>query len=239
MDNISNVRVGPLPNDSPYMKPFRLHFNQNGREKNWGKIIKIKSFHSSRFYFKIMQFSVDLVKAHDSVSIITFNTTRNTLVVVKQFRPAVYYGQICEFLKTNENIDSKELIEKFPPKNAVTMELCAGIVDKDLPFIEIAREELIEECGYNVPVERLEEIIRFRAGVGTTGSLQVMYYVEVSDSDKVAGAGGGIDDELIDVYELTLDETREMMKQGTEHSSPPGFLFGLLWFLNNKAPKSS
>lgn len=37
MDNISNVRVGALPADSPYLKPFRLHFNQNGREKNWGK----------------------------------------------------------------------------------------------------------------------------------------------------------------------------------------------------------
>lgn len=23
MDNISNIRLGPLPSDSPYMKPFR------------------------------------------------------------------------------------------------------------------------------------------------------------------------------------------------------------------------
>jgi hypothetical protein len=38
MDNITNVRLGALPSDSPYMKPFRLHFSQNGREKNWGEI---------------------------------------------------------------------------------------------------------------------------------------------------------------------------------------------------------
>jgi len=217
MDKITNVRLGPLPTDSPYMKPFRLYFNQNGREKNW-----------------------DLVKAHDSVAIITFNTTRNTLVVVKQFRPAVYYGQIYEHLEAagKTEIDSAKLVEKFPPKNAVTMELCAGIVDKDLSFSEIAREELIEECGYNVPIDRLQEIIRFRSGVGTNGSLQVMYYCEVSDADKVSGAGGGVDDELIDVHELTLDEARELLKQGSVVSSPPGFLFGILWFLTNKVPKS-
>lgn len=118
------------------------------------------------------------------------------------------------------------------------MELCAGIVDKDLPWVDIAREELIEECGYNVPSSAIEEVIRFRSGVGTTGSLQVMYYCEVSDSDKVKGAGGGIDDELIDVHELTLDQARDMLKQGTEHTSPPAFLFGILWFLTNKAPKA-
>jgi nudix-type nucleoside diphosphatase (YffH/AdpP family) len=115
--------------------------------------------------------------------------------------------------------------------------LCAGIVDKDLPLVEIAREELIEECGYNVPADRIEEVIRFRSGVGTTGSLQVMYYCEVSDEDKVKGAGGGVDDELIDVHELSIDEAKDMLKQGTDHTSPPAFLFGILWFLTNKAPK--
>ncbi|CRK94971.1 CLUMA_CG008459, isoform A [Clunio marinus] len=213
MDKVSNVRVGPLPNDSPYMKPFRLYFKQNGKEKNW-----------------------DLVKAHDSVAIITLNKTRNKLVVVKQFRPAVYYGQICDYLNSvGSEVDSEKVIEMFPPKNAITMELCAGIVDKDISLVEIAREELIEECGYDVPVNRIEEVIRFRSGVGTTGSLQVMYYCEVTDDDKINGAGGGVDDELIDVHELSIEEAKEMLKQGTEHTSPPGFLFGILWFLTNKA----
>lgn len=194
-----------------------------------------------KFILIIMQLYslVDLVKAHDSVAIITFNTTRNKLVVVKQFRPAVFYGQICDYLETvGDSFDSDQLVAKFPPKDAITMEFCAGIVDKDLPLPEIAREELIEECGYNVPVERIEEVIRFRSGVGTTSSLQVMYYCEVTDADKVKGAGGGVDDELIDVEEISIEEAREMLKQGTEHTSPPAFLFGVLWFLTNKAPKA-
>lgn len=44
----------------------------------------------------------------------------------------------------------------------ITIELCAGIVDKEKPWNEIAREEVLEECGYDVPVDRLEEIITFR-----------------------------------------------------------------------------
>lgn len=134
----------------------------------------------------IMQFPSDLVKAHDSVAVITFNKTRNTLVVVKQFRPAVYYGQIFEYLEAaGSAANSDDLVKKFPPKDAITMELCAGICDKDLPLNEIAREELIEECGYDVSVDRLEEVMRYRSGVGTTGSLQVMFYCEVTDDDKV------------------------------------------------------
>lgn len=57
-----------------------------------------------------------------------------------------------------ENID----LEKYPPKIGVTLELCAGIVDKDLSLVEIAREEVLEECGYDVPVERIEEIMTYR-----------------------------------------------------------------------------
>lgn len=116
-------------------------------------------------------------------------------------------------------------------------ELCAGIIDKELSTIEIAREELIEECGYDISVDKIEEVMQFRSGVGTTGSLQTMYYCEVTDADKIPGSGGGVGDEIIEVVELTLEQAREILKQGTKHTSPPGFLFGILWFLTNRAPK--
>lgn len=106
-----------------------------------------------------------------------------------------------------------------------------------MPTNEIAREELIEECGYDIPVSRIEEVMQFRSGVGTTGSLQTLYYCEVTDDDKVHGQGGGVGDEIIDVVEFSIAEAREIVKQGTKHTSPPGFLFGILWFLTNKAPK--
>lgn len=64
MEDISSIWYGPLPADSPYVKPFRLYYVQSGQEKSW-----------------------DLLKVHDSVSIIIYNKTRNKLVFVKQFRP--------------------------------------------------------------------------------------------------------------------------------------------------------
>lgn len=67
MENISNIKYGKLPEESPYVKPFRLYYTQNGKEKNW-----------------------DLLKVHDSVSIIIYNKTRNVFVFVKQFRPGKY-----------------------------------------------------------------------------------------------------------------------------------------------------
>lgn len=75
--------------------------------------------------------------------------------------------------------------------------------------------------------------VRFRSGVGTNGSMQTLYYCEVTDADKV-NSGGGIDDEIIEVFELTIDECREMLKQGSTNNAPPSCLFGISWFLANK-----
>jgi len=49
-----------------------------------------------------------------------------------------------------------------PPRQACTLELCAGIVDKDVSIEEIAREELLEEVGYDVPISALEKIVSSR-----------------------------------------------------------------------------
>lgn len=56
----------------------------------------------------------------------------------------------------------KSLLEKYPVSLAITDELCAGIVDKSKPLVEIAREEIIEECGYDVPMERIETVLTYR-----------------------------------------------------------------------------
>ncbi|XP_013118477.1 uridine diphosphate glucose pyrophosphatase NUDT14 [Stomoxys calcitrans] len=210
MEQISKVWLGPLPADSPYVKPFRLYYVQNGKEKNW-----------------------DLLKVHDSVSIVLYNTSRQKLIFVKQFRPAVFHGIVTTDGGNVDNVDLK----KYPPSLGVTLELCAGIVDKDKGWNEIAREEVLEECGYDVPVERVEEVMTYRSGVGSQGSKQKMYYCEVTDSDK-SSSGGGVDDELIDVVELSLEEARQMVQQGSDNNSPPSCLLGVMWFLMNKAPKN-
>ncbi|XP_052850852.1 uridine diphosphate glucose pyrophosphatase NUDT14 [Drosophila gunungcola] len=211
MENVSKIWLGPLPADSPYVKPFRLYYVQNGVEKNW-----------------------DLLKVHDSVAIILYNTSRQKLVLVRQFRPAVYHGIISS---AQGNFDKVNL-EEFPPAIGITLELCAGIVDKSKSWVEIAREEVVEECGYDVPVERIEEVMVYRSGVGSSGAKQIMYYCEVTDADK-ATSGGGVEDEIIEVVELSLEEAKRMIQQGAVNNSPPSCLMGLMWFFANRAPSAS
>uniref|UniRef100_A0A1B0FCU4 Uridine diphosphate glucose pyrophosphatase NUDT14 n=1 Tax=Glossina morsitans morsitans TaxID=37546 RepID=A0A1B0FCU4_GLOMM len=211
MVKINKIWVGPMPADSAYIKPFRLHYTQNGKEKSW-----------------------DIVKVHDSVSTIIFNTTRNKLVFVKQFRPAVYHNIVRS---SGGDVDRNIDLDKFPITIGITIEMCAGIVDKSKSSREIAREEILEECGYDVPTERLEEVFSYRSDVGTQGCKQIMYYCEVTDSQKTA-LGGGTEDELIDVVEYSVDEAREMVYQKHSINRPPSCLLGILWFLMNKIPNN-
>lgn len=211
MESITDIHFGPLPADSPYVKPFRLYYTQNGAEKNW-----------------------DVLKVHDSVSIIIFNVTRQRLIFVKQFRPAVYYAAICD---ENGAVSEPVDFAKHPLALGVTVELCAGIVDKSKPFAEIAREEVLEECGYDVPQEAIEEIMTYRSGVGVSGALQKLYYCEVTDEQRTT-QGGGVDDELIECVEYTTEEVRRLVQKGANNPSPPSFLMGVLWFLANRVPKS-
>lgn len=130
--NLHDVHVGKVPEDSPWLKSARIHYTQDGRRKIW-----------------------DVIEIHDSVSIVIFNRSRKKLIFVRQFRPAVYYW----FLPKNEsNVD----VERYPATLGLALELCAGIVDKNKPLIEIARDELKEECGYEAPTSAFTEIITYR-----------------------------------------------------------------------------
>ncbi|XP_064420848.1 uridine diphosphate glucose pyrophosphatase NUDT14 isoform X3 [Latimeria chalumnae] len=145
MELIDDIRIVPC-RDSKYLKTFRLHYQQNGIKKSW-----------------------DFMRTHDSVSVLIFNTTRQSFVMVKQFRPAVY---MCEMEKHNSRDQDNDKDGKpsicnpvdLPPASVgITYELCAGIVDKpDLSLEEIAKQEILEECGYDVPVANLKKITSYR-----------------------------------------------------------------------------
>lgn len=129
MLDLHDVHVGKVPQDSPWLRNVRLRYVQDGRRKEW-----------------------DIIRIHDSVSIVVFNTSREKLVFVRQFRPAIYYA----FLPENEQATVD--LERYPATLGLSLELCAGIVDKEKPLVEIAREELREECGYEAPVSAFKQI---------------------------------------------------------------------------------
>jgi len=157
------------------------------------------------------QKSWEAVLSHDSVAILIWHTTRKCFVLVKQLRVTVL----------NKN-----------PKNGFMYELCAGIVDKDCSNIQIAKEEILEECGYDVPLCKIEKISSFYTSVGISGTFQTLYYAEVDDSMKVS-EGGGIDDEDIEVIYLPLEETQKFMFDET-YQKTTGLSLAFYWFFSDK-----
>jgi len=154
--------------------------------------------------------SWEIVQASDSVAILIYNQESDAFVCVKQFRPAVYMQDSAT--------------------NGVTIELCAGILDKDLTLKEIASEEILEECGFQVAPTDLEKITSFYTSIGFAGSKQHLYFATVNESMRVNGGGGVAGEEMIEVIEIPLCKAKEFMY---DESIPktPGLLFAFNWFL--------
>lgn len=130
--DLHDVHVGGVPQDSPWLSTVRINYTQDGQRKQW-----------------------DVIKSHDSVGILIFNTTRKKLVFVRQFRAAVYYWSIPEK-------QDKINVKRYPATLGLSLELCAGIVDKNKSLIEIAKDELKEECGYEAPLSAFNQILTYR-----------------------------------------------------------------------------
>ena len=150
--------------------------------------------------------SWEIVEAHDSVAILLYHKEKRSFILVKQFRPAVYLNN----------------------DHGMTIELCAGIVDKELSLVEIAKEEVEEECGYDIPLSNIQKITSFHTSVGFAGSKQTLYFAEVEESMKVS-EGGGIDHEQIEVVYLPLDEAKKLLYDESI-AKTPGLMFSFMWW---------
>ena len=70
---------------------------------------------------------------------------------------------------------------------------------------------------------------------GTTGQHQTIYYAEVEEDMKVTD-GGGVDNEMIELYYLPLSQVKEFIFDETK-AKPPGLVAAFLWFLHFKLPQ--
>ncbi len=174
--------------DPKFIKPVRINYTQSNRKKSW-----------------------EAVKAHDSVAVLLYHTSKDAFLLVKQFRPAV-------FVNTNQ-------------KEGFTFELCAGIVDKEKTLVEIAKEEIFEECGYDVDVNMIEKITSFYTSVGFSGAKQTLFFAVVDDGMKT-GQGGGIDDEEIELFYLPVKKAKEFMFD-ENYIKTPGLMMSFYWFFDN------
>lgn len=153
----------------------------------------------------------EMVKSHDSVAVILFHTDKNAFLMVKQFRAPVYLN----------NTDN----------DGFTYELCAGIIDKNKTIEEIAKEEIFEECGFDVPLEKIQKVTSFYSNVGVSGSLQTLFYAKIDDSMKI-NDGGGVENEFIEPIYIPLDEANDFIFDETKPKTP-GLIFSVIWYMNN------
>ncbi len=152
----------------------------------------------------------EVCNSMDSVAVLIYDRDLKSVILVKQFRLPV-------FLKN---------------RDGYTYELCAGLCDKNKCSIEIAREEVLEECGYDVNSSRIKKITSTWASVGTNAAHQTVYYVEVTQSDKV-NSGGGIDDEDIEIVEIKREDVRDFIFDETKVITP-GAKFALMWWVDKE-----
>ena len=210
MNEISNVTVTPLKEASNYVKPFRMSYIQCEKKKTW-----------------------DLVIQKSSVAVIIYNKSSDKLILVKQFRPSVY----ATILHKNP---SNSMPSSSDGDIGITLELCAGIVDKeDKTPKEIAQAEVMEECGYDVPLCNFEHVLKFLSGVGIGGANMHLFYTEVNDQMHVSRGGGlEAEGEMIEVIEMNPKDVESYLRQDCV-KSPLFTIYGLSWFLNNKRTHSN
>jgi len=154
----------------------------------------------------------EAVKCHDSVAILLYHREKDAFLLVKQFRPAVYMNH---------------------PDHLCTYELCAGLVDKQATLEQIAREEIDEECGFDVPAEKIIKINSFFTNVGVSGNKQHLFYAEIDQSMKIHNGGGVHTEEIILEY-IPCQDARTFIYDESK-AKTPGLIFAFFWFWEQQA----
>ena len=152
----------------------------------------------------------EAVVSHDSVATLLYHTQKQAFVLVKQLRITV--------LNSNK-------------KQGDTYELCAGIIDKSIPDIQIAKEEILEECGYDVPLSSIKKVTSYYTSVGISGAKQTFYFAKCDESMKV-NSGGGLEDEEIEVVYIPLHQAKKFMFN-ENFQKTPGLMMAFYWFFDN------
>ena len=121
--------------------------------------------------------------------------------------------------------------------DAITYELCAGIVDKNIPLNSVMKEEVLEECGYDVPESHFRKVYSAWGSVGFAGSLQTLFFAEVTDEMKVTEGGGNRSEgEKIEVYYLPKKDALNFL-YNESLPKPPSLIAAFFWYLNTHCKK--
>ncbi|WP_266366490.1 GDP-mannose pyrophosphatase NudK [Tellurirhabdus rosea] len=121
--------------------------------------------------------------------ILLHNPKKNTVILTRQFRLPTY---------VNGNTDG------------LLIEACAGLLDNDQPEDAI-RRETEEETGFRVgPVQKVFEAYMSPGSV----TEKLFFFLAEYDDATERTAGGGVEEEEIEVLELPLGEALTMVRTG-------------------------
>lgn len=158
----------------------------------WDKFIKLNvlEFEQQNRDGRIQHLNREVHHHGHGASILLHDKKTDSVVLVRQFRPAVYLNDEPPFL----------------------LEAPAGLLDDDTPEVAICREAM-EETGYHVSKARF--LFDMYGSPGTLTEKVSLFYAEIDTTVQV-GEGGGLksEGEDIEVISLPLNEAYGMIASG-------------------------
>ena len=168
-----------------------------------------------QYLLEDVEYFWDFYEAFDSVGILLFLPEEESLLLLKHIRP-------CAMLREEKTLG---------------YELCAGLVDKQGKSLDqIAQEEILEECGYAVPISRLQKIHSFFSNIGLSPTKQTLFFATIHPQEKVS-EGGGERDENFESFLLKTSEILDFLKN-PNISKTTSLAYMLQWFYIEKMEKN-
>ncbi len=145
----------------------------------------------------------ECVSSHDSVHVLLIDLDNREFILVKQVRIPVLLSD--------------------PKSDGIIIEACAGLVDKKKTLTTITKEEILEECGYEISEQDIHYVRTFKKSVGMSGGNAFTYIAYVSDSVR-ATKGGGIHGENIIPIRVKFDKALPLVYGGKAMDTTTAFL---------------
>ena len=129
--------------------------------------------------------------------------------------------------------DLGEIQVKAPYQAGVSYELCAGLIDKKMSPKEVAKEEVLEEVGYDISIDSLQEVFLSRS-VGFDGRKLTLFFAEVTD-EMIVGPGGGqlSEEEQIEIEYLPVEKAKEFVFDYSK-VKPASLMAAFFWYFWKK-----
>ena len=139
---------------------------------------------------RIKRLSRECYDRGNGTAVLLYNTEKSTVILTKQFRMPVFENNI---------------------KEGMSIEVCAGAIDKNESPESTILREIEEEVGYKI--EKIQPVLEAYMSPGALTEKLYLFVAEYADHMKI-NEGGGLasEDEDIEVLELPFKEAIDRIK---------------------------